>query len=95
MARTFVSGEKRLRDPLTGGYWVPKPKRAGGYVVKLISHGARVHLGIPQALAARMKLHAGALVYVDICAGALVIERMRIVLSEDGGGEQCTTTKSS
>jgi hypothetical protein len=65
--------------PGTGYRWVKKSPRAKGFVVRLIQHGGRVHLGIPRALSRELDLRAGDVVLVDLRGKTLVVERMRVV----------------
>lgn len=90
MSQTEV---EKYQDPRTGGRWVKKPGKPKAYVVRLIQHGARVHLGIPSKLAAQLRWRRGELVLVAIEGSDLKIERLRVVEAEKEGSKTCDTKK--
>lgn len=80
-----MSGEaQKYEDPLTGGRLVTKPKEPKEYVVRLIQHGGRVHLGIPRGLTKQLSWQRGELVLVSIDGRDLKLERLQIVGRKKG-----------
>lgn len=80
-----MSGEaQKYEDPRTGGREVRQPKEPKEYVVRLIQHGGRVHLGIPRGLTKLLSWQRGELVLVSIEGRDLKLARLREVGRKKG-----------